>query len=172
MRTDRGVAAPHHAQGFAAEGTSGRPLRTTFRAFMKQRLCPAERLSHLLQIKDETARGVATNKKVFHGPGLPCRAHLGGVRWNMSIALYTSVVLRKRCTESEGQAECGRRSSLNELVADRVENEVAEGMKIELEHDSGAVALNRSCADQQLRACFSVRLADGEKRDDLAFARR
>ncbi len=58
------------------------------------------------------------------------------------------------------------------MAADGVENEVAEGMKIELEHDSGAVTLHRSCADQQFRTYFSIRLANSEKRDDLSLARR
>jgi hypothetical protein len=37
---------------------------------MKQPLRPAERLSHFLQIEDETARGVAANKIVLRGLGL------------------------------------------------------------------------------------------------------
>ena len=61
---------------------------------------------------------------------------------------------------------------LNKVAADGVENEVAEGMKIELEHDSGAVTLHRSCADQQFQTYFPVRFANGQKGDDLSFARR
>jgi len=138
---------------------------------MKQRLRPTERLSHFLQIEDETARGVAANQKMFHGWG-----SFGGESCRCAAARVNSANYVRSITEgfrdSEAQAELDWRSSLNKLVADGVENEVAEGMEIELEHDSGAVTLNRSRADQQFRAYFSVRLADGQKRNDLAFARR
>src|SRR5260370_1132825 len=95
VRAELVMAVPHYAQGFGAERARSRPLRAAFRAFMKQRLRPAERLSHVLQIENETAGGVAANKIVFHGQGLLCGANLGPMRRYMSIMLITSVVLRR-----------------------------------------------------------------------------
>jgi hypothetical protein len=95
VRAERVMAVPHYAQGFGAEWARSRPLRAAFRAFMKQRLRPTERLSHILQIENETARGVAANKIVFHGQGLLCGANLGPLRQHVSIVLITSVVLRR-----------------------------------------------------------------------------
>src|SRR5258707_5323819 len=65
-----------------------------------------------------------------------------------------------------------RRSRLNEVDADGVADELTERMQIELEHDSGAVTLHRSCADQQYSSYFLVSLADCEKRGDLSLTRR
>ena len=103
-------------------------------------------------------------------------APLRGESWRRAPALINSANYVRSTTEgfpdAEAQAKLDWRSSLNKAAADGVENEVAEGMKIELEHDSSAVTLHRSCADQEFRTYFLVRLANGQKRDDLSLARR
>ena len=78
VRAERVVAAPHYAQGFGAERASGRPLGAALRAFLEQQLRAAERLSYFRQIENETAKGVAANKEMFHGLGLLCAADIGG----------------------------------------------------------------------------------------------
>ena len=69
VRAERVVAAPHYAQGLRAKRASGRPLGAALRTFPEQQVRPMERLSQLLQIEDETAKGVAANEEVFHGKG-------------------------------------------------------------------------------------------------------
>src|SRR5258708_18698210 len=89
----------------------------------------------------------------------------------MSMPLVTSVVLR-RVYPMTTSGRFRRRSRLNEVDADGVADELTERMQIELEHDSGAVTLHRSCADQQYSSYFLVSLADCEKRGDLSLTRR
>ena len=139
---------------------------------MKQRLRNAVRISHFRQIEDKTTGGVAANKIMFHGLGLLCGAHLGHVARYVSIAPITSVLLRRGSPDAQERGEFNWRSSLNEVGANSVQDEIAERMKIELEHDSGAVTLNCSCADQQFPSSFPVGFAGNEKRDDLSFAGR
>ncbi len=75
VRAEGVVAVPYHAQGYGTEWASGRPLRTAFRALLKQRHVPTEWLSNFLQVDDETARRVAANEEMFHGLNLLCGAH-------------------------------------------------------------------------------------------------
>jgi len=70
VRAERVVAMPAYVYWFRAVRTRGRPLRTAFRTFLKQRFRATKWLSYFLHIEDETARGIAANKEILHGQGL------------------------------------------------------------------------------------------------------
>lgn len=60
----------------------------------------------------------------------------------------------------------------NEVGADSIANQVAEGIQVQLEHNSGAVTLHRSRTNQEQASYFLVLLALREKGDDVTLARR
>jgi hypothetical protein len=59
---------------------------------------------------------------------------------------------------------------LDKVGANRVANQLAEGMHIEFQHDFGAMTFHRSGAYNQTLRYFLVELARGEQRNNFPLA--